>query len=328
MFCSILSTVLVVVLSVLIGFALSDGRYLLDFLNRFVFPQGPLLVQDAEHLAWRQTTRAHAARLAEELLEWEAKGNGFPEFTSLTPQHYFPEADQETYGLAQERAWGFLWLRLYGLDTKLVEEFPRLVELYDSLPVEIISIGISKLDPGRGDVTHFGEFRGTWRQLLTIESPSPINSVRLGLYPYGSTALCDSIWTPPDVFQTGCQPTMEAPWVHTYETGKDILFDDSVWHFIDNDSTEGRRVAIWIDVVRTDIGLVQKLVLRAFLFAAKYLNPEATEIVDIVNGINYQEQKPSGSSEQETQKLLDDAPQGPLESYDKLKTVDNDAGFR
>ena len=348
------STNIIIPATIVVGFGifirflaviLSDGRYILDFLNRHCFPQGPLIVNNPEHIEWRNQTRQAVNIILKELREWEESGqNSFPEFASLTPQQYFPEADKDTYGKSQQRAWGFLWLRLYGVDTKLVQEFPKLVELYDNLPVDIISIGISKLDPGRGDVTHYGEFRGTWRQLLTIEEPVPSKSVRLGLYPYNSkqSSLCDSIWTSPDVFQSDCQPIMESPLIHEYVVGKDILFDDSVWHFIDNDSKEGRRVAIWVDVVRTDLNFIQNQILKVFLFVAKYLNSEVTDVVNIVNNINYTKKvkgiessteerliaASSTLSDDDVDKVLpNDAPKGPIEEYNKSNLVDIDLGF-
>jgi len=164
----------IALLSIAIHLAISDGRHVLDPLNRFIFPRGrSVVVTGKEHTAWRNKTRQAVDSIRAELQSWEeSSSNSFPEFTSLTPIQYFPEADVETYGKDQKRSWGFLWLRLYGVDTKLAAEFPQLMSLYDSLDVEIYSVGISMLQPGRGDVTHFGEFRGTWRQLLTIEEPT------------------------------------------------------------------------------------------------------------------------------------------------------------
>lgn len=327
-FCVAISIAL---LSIAIHLAISDGRYILDPLNRFIFPLSQsVVVTGEEHVAWRNITRNAVDLIRAELQAWEqSASNSFPEFTSLTPIQYFPEVDAETHGKDQKRAWGFLWLRLYGIDTKLSSEFPQLMSLYDSLNVEIYSVGISVLQPGRGDVSHLGEFRGTWRQLLTIEEPTH-GAIRLGLYPYASgkgrdfSRLCDSIWTSQEIFQEQCQPNMDPPLVHEYRTGKDILFDDSIWHFIDNDATEGRRVAIWADVVRTDLNLWQRIFLRIFMFLATNLNDEVTDIVKLVDQFDYT--KKEGVDDGRTLSL-DDAPKGPIESYDRNNIIDVDVGF-
>mmetsp|Transcript_8089 Transcript_8089/g.14173 ORF Transcript_8089/g.14173 Transcript_8089/m.14173 type:complete len:128 (-) Transcript_8089:71-454(-) len=126
---------------------------------------------------------------------------------------------------------------------------------------------------------------------------------------------------------------MDPPLVHEYHTANDILFDDSIWHFIDNDATEGRRVAIWVDVVRTDLSLWQRVFLRIFMFLATYLNDEVTETVKLVNQLDYKtvgtlkrDQVFDGGDE-ERPPLLNDAPKGPIESYDRNNVIDVNEGF-
>ena len=59
-----------------------------------LMPKGPLLVSDARHIEWRRHTREAAPALLDEFYRWEGKGFKSPEFTSLTPAHYFPEAGE------------------------------------------------------------------------------------------------------------------------------------------------------------------------------------------------------------------------------------------
>ena len=311
------------VVATAVGLAVADGRYVLDVVNR-IMPRGPAVIYSPAHSGWRNITRQKVALFLHELTTWEAAGNQFPEFTSLTPAHYFPEVDLESHGKPQKRTWGFLWLRLYGQQTQLAQSFPHLIKLYDSLPVEVYSLGISKLDPGRGDVTHFGEFRGTWRQLLTLEAPALPEAIHLGLYPYGPGS-CDSIWTRPEEFQEKCRSIMSKPLIHRYETGKDILFDDTVWHFIHNNASS-RRVALWVDVVRTDLNLIQRSVLRIFMILATYLNDEVTDTVRLVNSVQYQHEQHLAPKATSTQ-IRDDSPAGPTESYDPTNLIDVDVGF-
>jgi len=347
--------ILVALLSFVIYFAIQDGRYILDVLNRNVFPKGPSIISNRA-APWRATTRHHTLDFRKELDKWE-RGNTsnendqhhcFPEFGSLTPEQYFPEAHgtnwEGHHDGDQKRQWGFLWLRLYGLDTKLAKEFPTIMSVYDSLPVEIYSIGISMLDPGRGDFTHYGEFRGTWRQLLTLEAADPDTGdagAYLGIYPHALFGICDSIWTSPQDFQNIClkQNLMRPPLIHRYQTGEDILWDDSVWHFIDNDTLQ-RRVALWIDVIRTDLNLVQRIVLRIFMFLATYANDEVYDTVAKVNSFDYEslcsarakssssgagvgiEHATTGHDSLRTEgsiveELLDSAPKGPQEDYER-----------
>lgn len=166
----IVAAALAAAIATILGFAISDGRYVLHAVNRLM-PVGPLVVNG--HVSWRRRCRAAAPALLREVMAWEASGNSFPEFTSLTPKHYFPEAAVDSYGRAQKRPWGFLWLRLYGKDSKLATAFPELVGLYDGLPVEVYSLGISLLEPGRGDVTHFGRVRPLVLPRLP-QSPTPL----------------------------------------------------------------------------------------------------------------------------------------------------------
>lgn len=306
-----------VTVSLVAWVATLDARYLLDTINRFVMPKGPVVVMDPIHVPWRNTTRQSASKFQEELLAWQGRGNCFPDLTALTDQKYFLEVDPQTMGKAQKRTWGFLWLRFYGHDTRLAKEFPEIMAVYNSLPVNIYSIGISALEPGRGDTTHFGEYRGTWRQLLTIETNADERTL-LGLYPHGD-GQCDSIWTHPDTFEAECRGSMAAPLVHRYVSGKDILFDDSVWHFVDNKSQK-RRVALWIDVARTDLGWLQGGLNWIIMLLATHANPEVTDTISLVNAINY-------AALCDKKDPIDDAPLGPLEAYDATKLIDVDAGF-
>ena len=73
-----------------------------------------------------------------------------------------------SYGKPQVRSWRTLYARNMGRDTKLAKYFKETLNILDSFPVEITTVGYSWLSPMRGDRTHFGEFRGTWRDLLTI----------------------------------------------------------------------------------------------------------------------------------------------------------------
>jgi len=119
---------------------------------------------------------------------------------------------------------------------------------------------------------------------------------------------------------------MKLPLVHEYRAGKDVLFDDTVWHFIDNDSTKGRRVAVWVDVVRTDLNLWQRLVMRVVIFLSRYLNDEVTDTVRLVDALDYKKAGGRGG-ELEEPPTLNNAPRGPIEDYDRTNVIDMDAGF-
>lgn len=107
-----------------------------------------------------------------------------------------------------------------------------------------------------------------------------------------------------------------------YVAGQDILFDDSVWHFVDNQAST-KRIAIWADVVRTDLTFLQRVVLRVTMALGTYLNSEVSDTVDIVDSINYNEmQSLDGQGGDE----LDNSPRGPTEMYDKTNLIP-DIGF-
>lgn len=178
-------------------------------------------------LPWAAELRAAQPAIHHELLAWEeAEGSYEPAFATL---------DEQQRSLTSNECWRSLWLRAYGLETRVAAAFPTTMRLLDGSRAS--SVMFSILAPGCAIDEHRGENKAVLRYHLGVEIPPP-TAGRLALYVGGGSPV-------------------EVSW----EDGADLLFDDTFVHRVENRAA-ARRVVLFVDVPRHDCPLAVRALLR------------------------------------------------------------------
>ena len=123
--------------------------------------------------------------------------------------------------LTSNECWRSLWLRAYGVESRVAANFPTTMRLLDGSRAS--SVMFSILAPGCAIDEHRGENKAVLRYHLGVEIPPP-TAGRLALYVGGGSPV-------------------EVSW----EDGADLLFDDTFVHRVENRAA-ARRVVLFVDV--------------------------------------------------------------------------------
>ena len=192
-------------------------------------------------LPWARRARGAWADIHEELLAWERAASGAgvaPPFSAVDPVqvHLTPESD----------CWRTLWLRVYGGEAMAARAFPQTMSLLNDRRVS--SAMFSILGAGCAIRPHQGLNNMVLRYHLGIAVPPASTSgatpERLSLrvaqlHPDGGADTRARL---------AAESTLEFQWAN----GSDLLFDDTFPHEVVNERTSGRRVVLFVDVVRQD----------------------------------------------------------------------------
>ena len=114
--------------------------------------------------------------------------------------------------------WENIILRCYNKDTLLIKYFPK---TYDLIKNECTFAMFSILPPGKKILPHFGPYNGVLRYHLGLTVPNNINSCFIMINNHK----------------------------YTWSEGKDILFDDTYIHHVENNTNE-TRVILFLDIRR------------------------------------------------------------------------------
>lgn len=136
------------------------------------------------------------------------------------PNYHDIDPGEKEISDATENNWKVFLLYLMGRQTDAAKELcPKTLEVLSKIP-NLMQAFFSILEPRKSVPLHEGPYLGYLRYHLGLRTPKN---------------------NPPSIFVKG-QP-------HTWEAGKDVLFDDSWPHEVVNESDEPRAVLI-VDVLR------------------------------------------------------------------------------
>ena len=135
----------------------------------------------------------------------------------------------------------------------------------------------SILRPGQGIMAHRGDLKAVLRYHVALEVPPPAA---------GETELTQllALSVAQKVFYTTAEPLMFDHFA--WEEGADLLFDDTFIHFVTNERTTGRRAVLFVDVPRSDCGVVLNGALHFALHHVLRFVPRIAAIIRRANEHN------------------------------------------
>jgi len=122
--------------------------------------------------------------------------------------------------------WNSIVLRLFGNDTKFANMFPNTMRILNSAGQPIPSIIFSTLSPGAVLEPHRGVTKAVLRYHLGLRVPKAFDNCHISLWDENG-----------EEFK------------HSWEAGKDVVFDDNFLHGVQNRTKEPRTV-LFLDVQR------------------------------------------------------------------------------
>jgi aspartyl/asparaginyl beta-hydroxylase (cupin superfamily) len=216
-----------------------------------------------ETLSWADDFRAEWMHIRDELYTWERTFGAVPAFTDI---------DDFQLVQAPHKKWSSLWLKMYGTQTDASHYFPHTMAALARTSASTAMFSI--MEPGKGLEKHRGDFKAVLRYHLALEVP-PL--------PRGKTEQDEPLrlMVAEKLFYTGAEEIRYQP--HVWEEGQNLLFDDTFIHYVQNERTTGRRVVLFMDVPRTDCGLV---VNGLFHLAVNYIVRYVPRVRHIVANAN------------------------------------------
>ncbi|NBP13565.1 aspartyl/asparaginyl beta-hydroxylase domain-containing protein [bacterium] len=148
--------------------------------------------------------------------------------------------------------WRTLYLRAFNRDTKLIKRFPLTKRLIDQVPCTLAYFSI--LEPGAKLEPHVGVYKGVIRYHLGLEVPKDYRK---------------------------CYINVDNHFMH-WRKGKDIMFDDTYLHYVENNTNE-ERVVLFLDIRRNFDNWFVNLVNSCLLYFIK-----SNDILDqLITKINH-----------------------------------------
>jgi beta-hydroxylase len=144
--------------------------------------------------------------------------------------------------------WDVLFLRVYNKDTSKIKYFPETYNLISKIPGCSLAM-FSVLHPGKIIPPHTGPFKGVLRYHLALITPKKSNK---------------------------CKITVNKIEYH-WQTGKDVIFDDTFIHNVENNTDES-RVVLFLDIQRDFENIFLNIINNVVLYFSKF-NDSVNNIV-------------------------------------------------
>jgi len=144
--------------------------------------------------------------------------------------------------------WNVVILRIYNKDTKNIKYFPKTRELVSNVP-NCSTIMFSIINPGQFIRPHRGPYRGILRYHLGLLVPKQPKECNI---------------TVNDI-------------VYNWETGKDVIFDDTHLHSVVN-NTDETRVVLFLDVKKEFNNVFLNVLNSLILYFVKFNNDISTMV--------------------------------------------------
>lgn len=168
---------------------------------------------------WRKLLRTNTNVIRNEYLAWITG-------TKSSPILHRYNVGKVASTVDSTQAWKSVILRLFGVDTPFARHFSNTMKLIHRLPVRVLTVMFSILEPGAMLTPHKGVYRGVLRYHLCIEAPRKGTSELRVIDQNGKSR------------------------VHTWKSGNDILFDDNYTHEARNTTNED-RIVLFLDIERS-----------------------------------------------------------------------------
>lgn len=218
-----------------------NGYHMLSIMNT-VWKANTNLFYDTTY-DWCKELRDSHKEIRDEFLEYQ-RSNHIPTFGQISKEQQFL-ADY------QEKKWRVAVLYLYGKDTKLCEQFPITYSIVKKIPNCRLCM-FSILEPHKSIPPHKGPNNCILRYHLGIITPQK---------------------------KEECYMTIDNNKVN-WEEGKDMLFDDTYEHYVEN-NTDEQRVVLFLDIQKK----YENPFLNVFNDILFYLSSFNSTVVEIYNNV-------------------------------------------
>lgn len=225
---------------ILILFKISSGYFLLNYVNIFY----SLFIDNQEFYDtkydWCKELRYNYKNIRDEYLNYIKDIGKLKRFKDI-------DKVQEMYDVS-DIPWHVLFLRVYNKDTSKISYFPKTYSLISKIPGCSLAM-FSVLHPGKIIPPHTGPFKGVLRYHLALITPKDHTKCRIEVNKIR----------------------------YNWKEGEDVMFDDTFYHNVINDSDES-RVVLFLDIQRDFENIFLNTINNSILYFGKY-NDTVNEIV-------------------------------------------------
>ncbi len=151
--------------------------------------------------------------------------------------------------------WPIIYLRVYNKNTNNIKYLPKTYDLLNKIP-NCISAMISILPPGKKIPIHSGSYKGVLRYHLGLKIPKDRDNCFI----------------------------MVNNKKYSWKEGEDVLFDDTLEHYVENNTNE-TRVILLLDIKRNFNNILLNSI-NSFITTFGQFNNTVTDIVNNVNIIS------------------------------------------
>lgn len=224
-----------------------NGYFLLYIVNLILYPfsGGPAYLPTNKK--WCKELRDNYKPIRDEYINY-TKQNNLKRFAEIDSNQKFTDTGNIP--------WEILMLRVYNKDTNKIKHFPETYHLIKKIPGCTLAM-FSVLKPGKKLAPHYGPSRSVYRYHLSLIVPDA-----------------------PKQESNGCFIKVDNK-NHYWETGKDVMFDDTYMHSAEN-NTDKTRVVLFLDIKRKYNNVFLDWVNDTMLHYAQY-NPTVNNIVKNTN---------------------------------------------
>lgn len=234
----ILIVIVIVVLIILIRNI--NGYKITSYLNKFLNNFEQRDIYDTSKFEWTKQFRNKYKDIYKELLRYN---KDIPRYSEIDDAQYILDHDKSK--------WKTLFLRLYGKDTDIKNQFPITTKLLNNINCTTAMFSI--IEPGKIIKPHYGVYSGVLRYHLGLKVPKNHKDCFIVVNGFKNS----------------------------WKNGKDLLFDDTYLHYVEN-NTDEERVILFLDIVKEYKNPIINYINKSLM----YILRNNKTVVEVVNNVN------------------------------------------
>jgi beta-hydroxylase len=224
-----------------------NGYFLLYLVNLILYPFSSGTEFLPTNKKWCKELRENYTVIRDEYINY-TKQNNLKRFAEIDPNQKHTDSSNVP--------WKILMLKTYNKETNKIKYFPKTYNLIKNIPDCTLAM-FSVLPPGKKLAPHYGPSKLVTRYHLSLIVPdAPKNE------------------------SNGCFIKVNNK-NHYWQTGKDVMFDNTYLHSAEN-NTEQTRVVLFLDIKRKYNNVILDSMNNMILNYAQY-NPTVNNIVENTN---------------------------------------------
>jgi len=242
-----LNILIISITLLLIIFYFLNGYFLLYLVNLILYPFTSGNAYLPTKMKWCKELRDNYTVIRDEYINY-SKQNKLKSFRDI-------DLNQKTTDTG-DIEWPILMLRVYNKETNKIKHFPKTYNLIKKIPGCSLAM-FSVLPPGKRLAPHKGPSRSVYRYHLSLIVPDA-----------------------PKQESNGCFIKVDNK-NHYWETGKNVMFDDTYMHSAEN-NTDKTRVVLFLDIKRKYNNIILDTINDNLMYYAQF-NDTVNNIVKNTN---------------------------------------------